>query len=91
MPTNQHGHEPGIDTPVQVPRATPAGPRTALESDGKLLGKLRAAFALRGHCLHSMLSEDGTQSFNVQRWGLVRHLATVDDVRRFLAQIGGEI
>ena len=90
MPTKQHGHEPGIDTPVHVPNATPAGPRPAPDNDGKLFANLRAAFALRGHCLHSTLSDDGTQSFYAERWGLVRHLATLDDVRRFLAQIGGK-
>ena len=50
---------------------------------------LRAQFALQGHTLHRTSPTDGAVTYYAQRWGLVRNLHTLDDARRFLAQIGG--
>jgi hypothetical protein len=52
---------------------------------------LRALFSLRGHELHCVSPTDGARSFYAERWGLVRYLPTLDDARRFLAQIGGTL
>ncbi len=51
---------------------------------------MQALFALRGHTLHRTNPSDGPQTYFAERWGLVRYLPTLDDARRFLAQIGGE-
>lgn len=50
----------------------------------KEVNTLRAQLALRGHSLHVT-----AHGYSVERWGLTRDLATLDDVRAFLAQIGG--
>lgn len=55
--------------------------------DEKEFRTLQAAFALRGHTLHRAADKPG---FYAARWGLVRELATADDARHFLAQIGGK-
>ena len=55
----------------------------------KQFATLRAQFAMRGHCLQRTSPAEGPVTFYAERWGLVRHLPTLDDARRFLAQIGG--
>jgi hypothetical protein len=50
---------------------------------------LRAKFALLGHTLHRTHPADGPQAFYVERWGMVRHLPSLEHVRGFLTQIGG--
>ena len=50
---------------------------------------LRAQFAMQGHTLHQTSPTDGAVTYYAERWGLVRYLHTLDDARRFLAQIGG--
>ncbi len=57
--------------------------------DEKEFSNLRAQLALRGHGLHRTDPGDGPVSYYSERWGLVRYLHTLDDVRAFLAQIGG--
>lgn len=49
---------------------------------------LQAAFAVRGVTLHQQPEDDGG-GFLACRWGLFRHLPTIEEARRFLAQIGG--
>lgn len=58
---------------------------------GKEFSTLRAAFALNGHALHRSDPGDGPVTFWVERWGMVRHLPTIDAARRFLEQIGGRV
>ena len=55
----------------------------------KQFAMLRAQFAMHGHCLHRTSPTDGAVTYCAERWGLVRYLPTLDDARRFLAQIGG--
>lgn len=55
----------------------------------KQYATLRAQFAMRGHCLQRTSLMDGHVTYYAERWGLVRYLPTLDDARRFLAQIGG--
>mgnify|MGYP003380742507 CR=1 FL=1 len=55
----------------------------------KQYATLRAQFAFHGHALHRTSPTDGPVSYYAERWGLVRYLPTLDDARRFLAQIGG--
>ena len=59
------------------------------EREGKAFARLAANFALAGHCLHRTDSKDGPVCYYAQRWGLVRHLPTLDAAQRFLMQIGG--
>ena len=58
---------------------------------GKQFATLQAKFALKGHTLHQSGNGDspGPASYLAERWGLTRYLPTLDDARRFLAQIGG--
>lgn len=58
---------------------------------GKAFETLRTAFALRGHTLHRTDPTDGLVTFWAERWGLVKHLPTIDAARRFLEQIGGRV
>ncbi len=55
----------------------------------KAFKTLQAQFSLRGHALHRTSPADGPVSYLAERWGLARYLPTLDDARRFLAQIGG--
>ncbi len=56
----------------------------------KAFKTLQAQFALRAHTLHRTSPADGPVSYLAERWGLSRYLPTLDDARRFLAQIGGD-
>ncbi len=55
--------------------------------------RLRAAAdaldELNGHALHRARDAGGTETYLAERWRLVRHLPTLDDARRFLAQRAG--
>ncbi|MFC7462821.1 hypothetical protein [Hydrogenophaga defluvii] len=61
------------------------------ERNDKAFSTLRAAYALKGHTLHRTDPADGPVTFLAERWGLVRHLPTIDAARRFLEQIGGRL
>ena len=55
----------------------------------KRFSTLQAQFAIRGQALHQTSPVGGPVSNYAERWGLVRYLETLNDVERFLAQIGG--
>ncbi len=55
----------------------------------KQFATLHAQFDMQGHTLHRTSPTDGPVSYLAERWGLARYLPTLDDARRFLAQIGG--
>jgi hypothetical protein len=61
----------------------------ATDDDSKAFATLAAQYALTGHSLHRTHPKDGPVSYFAQRWGLVRHLPTIQDAQRFLKQIGG--
>lgn len=61
------------------------------ERNDKVFSTLRAAFAINGHTLHRTDPADGSVTYWAERWGLVRHLPTIDAARRFLEQIGGRL
>lgn len=61
------------------------------ERNDKAFSTLRAAFAMKGHGLHRTNPTDGPVTYWAERWGLVRHLPTIDAARRFLEQIGGRL
>lgn len=63
---------------------------TAKRED-KAFSALRAAFSSKGHALQRANPADGPVSYWAERWGLVRHLPTIDAARRFLEQIGGRL
>lgn len=62
-----------------------------IDAQGKEFATLAAGFALAGHTLRRSDPKDGAVSYWAERWGLVRHLPTIDAVRRFLDQIGGRM
>ncbi|MCU0924591.1 MAG: hypothetical protein MUF44_00690 [Hydrogenophaga sp.] len=62
-----------------------------IERREKVFETLRACYAMKGHALHRTDPADGPVTFWVERWGLVRHLPTIDAARRFLDQIGGRL
>ena len=56
----------------------------------KQFSAFQAGFAMHGHRLERTFhSADIKPTFYTERWGIVRHLPTLEDARRFLAQIGG--
>jgi len=56
----------------------------------KQFSTLQAGFAMQGHRLERTFHGADTEpTFYAERWGMVRHLPTLEDARRFLAQIGG--
>ena len=61
------------------------------DAQGKDFKTLAADFAQAGHTLHRTDPNDGTVTYWAARWGLVRHLPTIDAARRFLEQIGGRL
>lgn len=80
------------------PRAEQAGPRTPNDLDSptsersdKAFSELRTALEQQGHALHRSNPSDGPTSYWATRWGLARHLPTIDAARRFLEQIGGRL
>lgn len=54
----------------------------------KQFATLAAQFSLCGHTLHRNSPADGPITYFAQCVGRVRHLPTLDDAQRFLAQIG---
>jgi len=68
-----------IDTPIVAPNR---------ESE-KSFATMAAQFAMQGHTLHQTNPTNGAVTYYAERWGLIRYLPTLDDTRRFLAQIGG--
>lgn len=59
------------------------------ETERKAFATLQAEFALLGHALRRVCPDDRPGWFMVTRWGVVRDLPTLEDVRHFLHQIGG--
>ena len=57
----------------------------------KNFASLAARFALTGHTLHQSGPNDspGPVSYMAERWGMARHLPALDDVEKFLLQVGG--
>jgi hypothetical protein len=58
--------------------------------DDKEFFTLRARLSLVGHCLYQVKNDDHTTSFLVTKWGYTRELKTLNDVSKFLVQIGGQ-
>jgi hypothetical protein len=52
---------------------------------------LQAKFAKQGHTLHQSGPNDGPGpvSYMAVKWGMARHLHTLDDAEKFLVQVGG--
>ncbi len=59
----------------------------ACATDSKRFAMLKVQFAKHGHTL--TLSGTGTGGYLAERWGMARHLPTLDDAEQFLIQIGG--
>ena len=56
--------------------------------DDKAFFTFRAQLARAGHALSRTDASDGTRTYFVSRWGMVRELRTLGDVKRFAAQVG---
>lgn len=65
------------------PRNFPTGADT-----DKAFVTLRALLALKGYALSRTQGDDGPVRFYVTRWGLVRELPDIGDVRAFAEQVG---
>jgi hypothetical protein len=61
------------------------------DGEGKAFKTLAAGFAQAGHTLQRSDPKDGTVTYWAARWGMVRHLPTIDAARRFLDQVGGRL
>jgi hypothetical protein len=61
------------------------------DSPDKAFQAMRAAFAKQGQTLHRTGTPDGPATYWAERWGLVRHLSTIDAARRFLEQVWGRL
>lgn len=61
------------------------------DTKAKRFATLQAQFALRGHTLRQSGPNDGSGlvSYLAERWGMARHLPTLDDAAKFLLQLGG--
>lgn len=69
-----------------------AGSKGAIQKlDGTDFTALRSAYAQQGHNLQSVKTKNGTTTYWVERWGLVRYLPSLHDAALFLAQIGGRL
>lgn len=64
-------------------------PEGDAQADRKLLSTLQAQLALRGFVLSRTEGANGPATYAVTRWGLVRELATLDDVAAFSRRVGG--
>ena len=94
----------GMAMPTDNKKPTGDGNPPAGHTDGQILldaerignpekhfATLRAAFALQGHRLERTFHGVNLEpTYYAERWGMVRHLPTLEDARRFLAQIGGK-
>lgn len=60
----------------------------AKQHDQKRWSDFRARAALASYCLYRSAPEDGDVTYFVQRWGMVRGLADLDAVERWLRQVG---
>ena len=57
-------------------------------ADDKVFYTYRAQLAREGHALSRTDASDGTRTYFVSRWGMVRELRTLGDVQRFAQQVG---
>ena len=64
---------------------------TTDNTEAKRFATLQARFALLGHTLHQSSPGDGPGpvSYLAERWGMARHLPTLEDADRFLVQVSG--
>ena len=60
-------------------------------TQAKRFATLQAQFAKHGHTLHQSGPGDGPGpvSYLAERWGMARHLPTLEDADRFLVQVSG--
>lgn len=74
--------------PAQAPNELSASNEAvAMAADQKQFATLQAHAALRGYVLERAEFE-GCPAFAVGRWGLVKHLSTLAEVREFLDRVG---
>ena len=78
-------------SPASATASFHANPYVVEEAEAKRFATLRAQFALLGHTLHQSGPNDGPGpvSYLAERWGMARHLPTLDDADKFLFQVGG--
>jgi hypothetical protein len=68
-----------------------SGPSEAgAEQERKAFATLQATAALRGFRLDRLEAGADGLAYVITRWALTKQLQTLDDVRAFLAQIGGQ-
>ena len=57
----------------------------------KTFSPWQARYAICGHTLYRIVNPDGAILYLAARWGMVRELATLGDVAKFYALIGGKL
>lgn len=63
----------------------------ATEHHGDVLSATRGGFATQVSTQNLNDPADRPETFLAERWGLVKHLSTIDAVRHFRDQIGGRL
>lgn len=58
------------------------------QPDPKAFDTLRARAALAGHQLYRTADQDGDVRYFCCRWGMARAMGSLDEVERFLSQVG---
>jgi hypothetical protein len=59
--------------------------------DRKEFATLAARFAIAGYSLQRTDAKDGEVDYCAVRWGLARHLRSIEEANSFLLQIGGKL
>ena len=79
MHQSKNSLEPGLATPIHA------------EIEAERFARLRSECAKHGHTLHLAIPADGPSpvTYLAERWGMARHLPTLDDADKFLLQVGG--
>jgi hypothetical protein len=85
-----HGHQTTAQTLAQAlaPVTGTVTPLPATALTDKEFSTLQAQFALHGQTLSRL---PGSVALYCSRWGMVKHLPTVEDAHRFLEQVGGDL
>ena len=79
-----------LDTPSTALTKSDTATLAPADNFGKPYATLQAQFALLGHSLqHTRRADDGRVTYVVSRWNQARFFSHLNDVRAFLAVIGG--
>jgi hypothetical protein len=89
--TTTNEKAPGACDSKGLTTDTNTGNFPTTDGEGKAFKTLTADFAQADHTWHRTDPKDSTVTYWAARWGLVRHLPTIDAARLFLDQVGGRL